>query len=54
MIFLIIILYLVYIESIFGIRNYFINICINYHYTLDGVFNKEQFITAGTILNDTN
>jgi hypothetical protein len=45
MIFLIIIiLYLVYIESNFGIRNYLIKFNVNYYYTLDGIFNKEQFI----------
>jgi len=42
--FIIVILYLLYIELKFGIRNYLINSTINYYYILDGKFNKEQFI----------
>jgi len=38
------IIYLLYIEINFGIRNYLINIPINCYFILDGNFNKVQFI----------
>jgi hypothetical protein len=43
-IFFIIILYLLYIEINFGIRNYLFNFPINCYFILDGNFNKAQFI----------